>query len=207
MLIKVKTPGSNASGFSLLEMLITMTILAIIITVAVPSMTEFTSNQRLIGATQQVYSHLQQARSESVARNTTVYVNFAEDGTASWEYGVSSVTSACDLTVTAAATANACVLVIDDGDGTVDPGNGSVDTGDLVLMRYTNADYQGVLMDTASFSSGTTQFLFDPTRGTSTSGQVNLTGSNGNDLRVTVSLLGRVSICTPDGSMTAYPDC
>lgn len=62
-------------------------------------------------------------------------------------------------------------------------------------------------MDIASFSSGTAQFIFDPTRGTSTSGQVNLTGSNGNDLRVSVSLLGRVSICTPDGSMTAYPDC
>ena len=199
--------GSRGRGFTLLEMLIAMAILAIIITYAVPSMSTFYDNQRLMGATEQVYGHLQQARSEAVARNVTTYANFAVDGSDSWEYGVSSANSLCDLTATTPTTANACVISVDDGDGTLDPGDGSVDTGDLVLMRFTDADYDGVSMNIASFSSCTTQCVFDPLRGTSTSGQVNLTGNNGNNLRVTVSLLGRVAVCTPDGSMPNYLGC
>ena len=194
-------------GFTLLEMLIAMAILAIIISVGVPSLSGFSANQRLIGAAEQVYSHLQQARSEAVSRNTLVYVNFAVDGTASWEYGMSSVNSLCDLTITTANGVNSCRMVVSDGDASLDPGTGAVDADDLVLMRYTDADHAGVIMDIANFSTGSTQFIFDPTRGTSTSGQVNLTGSNGNQLRVAVNLLGRVSLCTPDGSMERYQDC
>jgi type IV fimbrial biogenesis protein FimT len=194
-------------GFTLLEMLIAMAILGIIISVAVPSMSGFTANQRLIGAAEQVYSHLQQARSEAVARSTPVFVNFAADGTAAWTYGMSSVNSLCDLAITVATGLNACRMVVSDGDATLDPGTGAVDAGDLVLMRYTAADYPGVSMAIAAFSSGTTQFVFDPVRGSASSGQVNLTGSNGNQLRVTVSLLGRVALCTPDDSMDAYQDC
>lgn len=194
-------------GFTLLEMLIAMAILAIIISVGVPSLSGFSANQRLIGAAEQVYSHLQQARSEAVSRNTLVYVNFAVDGTASWEYGMSSVNSLCDLTITTANGVNSCRMVVSDGDASLDPGTGAVDADDLVLMRYTDADHAGVIMDIANFSTGSTQFIFDPTRGTSTSGQVNLTGSNGNQLRVAVNLLGRVSLCTPDGSVERYQDC
>lgn len=207
-------PGAQAGrqqGLTLLELLITMVIFAIIISVAVPSMSSFQDNQKLIGAAEQVYAHLQQARSEAVASNVTGYANFAVDagaGTSSWEYGVSTVTSLCDLTVTVATGANACVIVVDDGDGTVDPGDGSIDTADLVLMRFTNSDYDDdVTMGIANFSSGSTQFVINPVRGTSTSGEVNLANNSGGQLRVTMSLLGRVSICTPNGSMGAYRDC
>lgn len=194
-------------GFTLLELLIAMTILAIIISVAVPGMSGMAANQRLIGAAEQVWSHLQQARSEAVARNTQVFVNFSANGSTTWVYGMSSVNSLCDLTVTTANGANSCRMVVSDGDASLDPGTGAVDADDLVLMRYAGTDFDGVSMGIANFSSGTTQFVFDPLRGTSTSGQVNLTGSNGNQLRVTVSLLGRVTLCTPDGSMGAYQDC
>lgn len=201
-----KTARAANKGFTLLELLIAMAVMAIIVSLSVPGMSTFYANQRLMGAAEQVYGHLQQARSEAVARNVTTYVNFAVDGTTSWEYGVSSANSLCDLTVTSATTANACVISVDDGDGTLDPGDGSVDTGDLVLMRFTDTDYPNVTMNIASFSSGNTQFVFDPLRGTSTSGQVDLS-SNGNSLRVTVSLLGRVATCTPDGTMPNFLNC
>ena len=192
-------------GVSLLEMLIAMAILGIIISVAMPGFSGFAANQRLIGAAEQIFGHLQQARSEAVARSATVYVNFSADGTTTWTYGMST-TDSCTLTITDATTANACVIVVNDGDATVDGVNGGVDTGDRVLMRFTGTDYDDVEMAIASFSSGT-QIVFDPIRGTSSSGQINLEGSTGKLLRVVVSLLGRVEICSPDGSVPNYETC
>lgn len=199
--------NARVRGFTLMEMLIAMMILAIIITLAVPSLSGFTANQRLIGAAEQVYSHLQQGRSEAVGRNRPVRINFAVDGTASWAYGMSSANDLCDLTVTDATAAGACAISVDDGDGALDPGDGSVDTDDLLLMRFTDLDFPGVQMDIDGFSSGSTQITFDPLRGTATAGEVRLTGANGNKLYVRVSLLGRVTICTPDDSMGAYQAC
>lgn len=196
---------SRMRGVTLLEMLIAMAILGIIVSVAMPSMSGFTANQRLLGAAEQIHGHLQQARSEAVGRSATVYVNFSASGTTSWTYGVST-TNSCTLTITDPATANACVITVNDGDTTVDGVDGGVDTGDRVLMRFPGTDYTDVEMAIASFSSGT-QITFDSVRGTSTSGQINLEGSTGKLLRVAVSLLGRVEICSPDGSVPNYETC
>ena len=91
---------------------------------------------------------------------------------------------------------------MDDGDGTVDPGDGSVDTGDLILMRYDNVEWVDVEMNIAAFSSTNTQLVFNPVRGTSTSGVINLESGMGRQLQINVSLLGRPSICIPTSSLT-----
>ena len=192
------------SGFTLLETLIATTIVAILLMVSMPSFTTFYSNQRLIGAAEQVFNHLQQARTESVTRGQTVYVNFSASGTTTWTYGMSSITSSCDLTKTAATDTGACVIVVNDGDATVHGVNGGSDTGDLVLYRFASTDYDGVSMSV----SGVTQFAFSALRGmAAAAGQVLLTGDNGNQLRVDVSLLGRVKLCSPSGSVQGYPTC
>lgn len=189
---------SRMQGVSLLEILIAVAILAILVTVAMPSMSNFGANQRLVGAAEQIHGHLQQARAEAIARSAPVYVNFAATGTTTWTYGVST-TNSCDLTLTDPTEADACVISVDDGDGVAE-------AADNVLMRFPGSDYGDVEMAIASFSSGT-QIAFDPVRGTSSSGQVNLEGSSGRLLRVAVSLLGRVVICSPDGSVDAYETC
>jgi type IV fimbrial biogenesis protein FimT len=194
-------PSPYRSGLTLLELLIAVAVLGIVISVAMPNMSGLIANQRLIGAAEQVYGHLQQARSEAITRSTPTWVNFAANGTTTWTYGMSSLNTLCTLTVTDPATANACVIVVDDGDGV------TVAADDYVLMRFTSADYEDVIMNIASFSSGTTQIAFDPVRGLATSGQVNLTSASGRLLRVTVSLLGRVAICSPDGSVQNYGTC
>lgn len=201
--------STGSGGFTLLEVLIAMTILVIISAVAVPSFRTFYSNQRLIGAAEQVYNHLQQARTESVTRNTTVYVNFSADGTTTWTYGMSSITSGCDLTQTAATGTSACVMVVNDGDTTVHGIGGATDTDDLVLNRFVSTDYTGVSLSLANMlpTSTSTQFVFSPQRGLATSyGQVNLSG-NGKSMRVEVSMLGRAKLCSPSGSIKGYPSC
>ncbi|NNE36790.1 MAG: prepilin-type N-terminal cleavage/methylation domain-containing protein [Gammaproteobacteria bacterium] len=199
-------------GVTLLELMISTLILGIVITVAMPSFSDIGDSQRLIGATEQLYNHIQQARSESVSGNTAAFVNFNAPvsptaASATWQYGISVANSLCALTATTPTTANACVIVIDDGDGTVDPGDGTVDTGDLVLMRFTDADWTDVSMQINGFSSGNTQIVFNPVRGTATSGTINLVSGNGKLLRINVGLLGRAIICSPDGSVINYKVC
>ncbi len=188
----------------MLELLITMAILSIILSVSIPNFSDFRETQRLIGAAEQIYGHIQQARSEAISRNIAGYVNFSANDTTNWVYGVSTVSSLCDLTVTVPTTTNACVIVMDDGDGVVDPGDGSVDSADLVLMRFSSADYPGVSMSISNFSSGNTQITFDPVRGTATSGQMDFQIQNGNQLRIKTSQLGRTSLCSPNGSAGKY---
>lgn len=202
-----KFSNQNMKGVTLLELLISISIMGIIISLAAPNFSQFGANQRLIGAAEQVYEHMQQARSEAVSRNVTTYLNYSADGTTAWTYGMSSVTSLCDVALTDPTAASACVMVVDDGDGALDPGDGSVDTADLVLYRYIGGEYTDVAMTTTLFSSGTTQIVFDSVRGISTSGRVTLTGGNGNSLQVSISLLGRVSICSPGGTIENYGMC
>ena len=190
-------------------MVITLTVVAILASLAMPGMTEFGVKQKLIGAAEQVYGHIQQARSDAIASSALTFVKFAATGTTSWQYGIST-TNNCDLTATTAATANACVIVVNDGDTTIDGLNGT-DTGDRVLMRFTHADYSGnsALEMTLSGLGGGVQFIFDPVRGTLTTaaGQVDLESTTGLQLRVEVSALGRVSICSPGGSVANYETC
>ena len=196
--------GFAISGFTLLETLIVTAIIGILLMVSVPSFTTFYSNQRLIGAAEQVYNHLQLARTESVARGQTVYVNFSANGSTTWTYGMSSITSSCDLTKTAATDTGACVMVVNDGDATVHGIGGATDTGDLVLNHFAGTDYEGVSISV----TGVTQFTFTALRGmAAAAGQVLLTADNGNQLRVDVSLLGRVKLCSPSGTVEGYPAC
>jgi len=44
-------------------------------------------------------------------------------------------------------------------------------------------------------------------RGTASSGQIELENSSGKQLRINVSRLGRVSICSPDDSIQNYRAC
>jgi len=194
----MQQPGGNKNaGLTMLELMITLAILSIILSLSVPGFSGFRETQQLIGAAEQLYAHLQQARSESITRNVPGYVNFDSDGSETWTYGVSSVNSLCDVSATSPASTGACILVIDDG-------NGVTDVADFILIRSTSDSFGDVSMAVSNFSSATTQIRFDPMRGMASSGQIDLQGSNDGHLRIKVSLLGRVSLCSPDGSVAKY---
>ena len=192
---------SNAvKGFTLVELMITLVVLGLIATLAVPSMTSFFDKRRVIEAAEDLYANVQIARTEAIKRSDSVYMRFNSAGS-SWQYGLSQ-NDLCDLTKTdpTEASANACVLVVDDGDGVIDDGTATIDSADTVLNRFTNGDYNEVSMTLTSMPNVNNQIEFQPNRGTAENASITLQSEGGKQMRVIVGLLGQVRLCSPAGS-------
>lgn len=85
----------KAKGFSLIELMVTVAVIAIALTIAVPSFSNSVRSSQLGSASNQLIAALQQARSEAIKRRTTLYVQ-AGGSTAAWAHGwtVASVATA-----------------------------------------------------------------------------------------------------------------
>ncbi len=115
-------------GLTLMELMVTVAIMAILIVLVVPSFNSFLARGRLTGAAEALAQDLQLARSEAMRRNTEVRFSFSPGGT--WCYGSVAAGTACTCT-----TLNSCTLRQVDGGA-----------------------YPGVTMSAPSFPSNTTTF-------------------------------------------------
>ncbi len=106
----MKTPTQK--GFTLLELVTTLSIVAIFALVALPNMTEFIKNERLTTQINSLVASLQRARSEAVTRHVPVVLCSSNNG------------SGC----TGSAWQNGWILF-------VDPNNsGTLDAGEQILL-------------------------------------------------------------------------
>lgn len=200
-------------GFTLLELMITLAIASILLSIGVPSFNGMFDKLRLKNVGEQIYTHIQRARSEAVSRKTEVGVNFAADGGTTWSYGISDSNNGnCDTAITDTSQNDACTLVVDDGNGAVHGLNGTVDTADKVLMRFTDVDHKNIGMTLVGFTNAS-KIIFEPVLGTAreksgtlSAGSILLESDAGRKLMVKISLLGNVRICSPDGSVGGYMD-
>ena len=79
-------PRSFARGFTLVELMVTLVIVGILASVAVPSFNEFIRRGQIRAASEAVLNAMQLARSEAVKRNeSVVFVLGAGRGLTSWE--------------------------------------------------------------------------------------------------------------------------
>ena len=77
-------PHRRAGGFTLTELLVTMSVLAIVATAALPSFSQFIASQRVRSAASDLASAFTLMRSEAVKRNTST--TLAPDGS-TWSAG------------------------------------------------------------------------------------------------------------------------
>jgi type IV fimbrial biogenesis protein FimT len=79
---------SKQQGLTLIEVMVTVAILAIMLTVALPSFQRTMDSRRLIGAADNLLNSVRYAQSESIKRNATIEVTFTPGS--NWSYTVNS---------------------------------------------------------------------------------------------------------------------
>jgi len=102
----MKAPVRVFAGFTLIEMLVTLTILGVLLTIVAPSFRQLILNQGIKTASFDLFSALEYARSEAIKRNdtTTLRAGASTDGT--WATGWRLVDSSSNLLRTWTAASN-----------------------------------------------------------------------------------------------------
>jgi len=165
-------------GLTLIELLMVLSVAAILVTTAVPAFYNLIGKQRLKGAAETLFSDLQFARFTAIKRNTPINVVFqASPQAGSWCYGLSDSGSCrCDQ-------ADDCQI------------------GGIPATTVTTENFREITLQTNFFRNSTS---FTPLKGTTNAGTVILTHGN-YSIRVIVSSLGRIRICSD--STAGYPPC
>lgn len=159
------------NGFTIIELMVTLAVLAIIFAIAAPSFSGLTERRKLNGAAEKLFTDLLFAKTEAIKRNTSIRVSFTGNG-ATWCYGL-AVNSACDCT------ASDCTI-----DG---------------VLHVTNQDeFEGILVD-ASSTLDDASTTFTPLRGAASTGHLQFTTQSGLDMGAVVSAFGRVRLCSDTG--------
>lgn len=171
---------TRTRGLTMVELLITVAILGILASVAVPSFGNFLSKRRVEGVASELVTDLQFARSEAVARNADVRVLFG---------------TGCYAIYMASATAASCTQT---GGASITPMAALIKS-----VQLESGSPVGITRE-ASLSS----FTFEPVLGSASNdvgaspGVVNVNGTGGTpwSLQLRVTLQGRVKTCSPSGS-------
>lgn len=177
--------GHMGRGFTLLELLAVVTILAAITLLGVHAFSGQLQRSRLSAAAQQVVSALQQARSEALKQGQAVYVNFVSSADRRWCYGISDLPD-CDC----------------------NRGNCAITVRGIRRDSSVDGDtFPGIVLQQVQF--GTHSYTrFSPQRGTAAFGSITLADRGGERLKINLGLTGRIRVCTPDApALHRYPLC
>lgn len=180
MQIRLTKGLSHQNGYSLLELLLVMSIVVLLVMIGAPSIVESIKNQQLKGALQQSYFLLKKARATAVSLNQDITVQF--ENSSDWCIALSD-SGPCDCHVN-----NACTV-------------------DSVEYKLSSHDYPHVQLPNITMGKNNT-IEFDNTRGIAVGNAGSSVLSDGkNRAKLIISNLGRVRICMQVGSLGAYRQC
>jgi len=166
-------------GLTLMEVMVTVAIMAILLVLAVPSFSSFLARGRLSGAAEGLALDLQLAKGEAIRGDTPVRLTFSSGN--AWCYGSVPTNSSCTCAPT-----NTCTL-----------------------RRVDSSGYAGVTMSTLSFPGNTPNNFttFTARQGLANAGTVEFTHPDAGTLRVSLGAAGQVSICSTSGGLGHHPAC
>ncbi len=78
----------NDKGFTLLEMMVVIAVIAIVSAIAIPNFISFASGMKLRSASRDLYSNMQKARMNAIRQNTTWTIQFTSSGSNLTGYSV-----------------------------------------------------------------------------------------------------------------------
>jgi type IV fimbrial biogenesis protein FimT len=84
---RINRPPLNGAGFTLVELLVVMTIAAILLAVGIPNLRSFIISNRLATASNDFFSALNLARSEAIKRSGSVTLARKSSTTKNWSEG------------------------------------------------------------------------------------------------------------------------
>jgi prepilin-type N-terminal cleavage/methylation domain-containing protein len=190
-------------GFTVIELMIAVGVLAVVISLALPSYQAIIEKRQVTRGAEEVAAFLSQAKAQAVKLNEDVAVSYASGD--DWCLGFSNGTDACNCSNPAAS--NYCKIEYDyDRDGTVDASEERVFQSSLLhhpeVMSGIAFRNQG-----GTALGGTPVIVYDSVRGMvevsdasaeAASASLALVSTGGKyALNVEIDRLGRVSICSP----------
>ena len=197
----------QVSGFTILELVIVMVIVAIGVALAVPTFRSVSEKRQLTNAAESIASFMSFAQSAAVKYNQDVTVNIQHTDFDTWCVGATLGATACDCGEDNVAAATFCDI------------NGvprRIEHADVI----SNPTYELMLaMNINGTATTDSNFIFDPVRGTLLNLEtINIrmhtntgTGTSKEyQLEVDVLPTGRGSICTRAGRknlLNMYPTC
>lgn len=174
------------SGLTLLELMITLAVIAVLLGVVAPSFNDFFDKNRLKQAAEEVYGILARAKAEAVTRDMDLFVNI---DSGAWCAGYATAAGCTCSPLPDPDDAGACAVPV---------GNPAVN----VLQVVDGANFTDV-----NLTSGDMGFTFDRVRGTTGGNTISFTAGAWS-LDIVVSSAGRIRLCAPDAARTmGYPQC
>lgn len=180
-----RRPSRVTRGFTLIETMVAVALLAALVMMAVPSFRTFVLRRHLDGASAQLQADLHFLRSTSVALNQALRISI-QSGSAGSCYLVHS------------GDADQCRCNFSSGG---EPGS-SCDSGAELLRSEAWAG------NAVTVRANIASMRVDPRHGTfSPAGSIELQAGDGPALRHVVNILGRVRLCAPGAPINGVPAC
>ncbi|WP_020146039.1 GspH/FimT family pseudopilin [Thioalkalivibrio sp. ALJ15] len=171
------------SGFTLIELMVTIAVMVILLTFSVPVFNMIEQRQ-VVGAAESALHQVQLARTESIKQGRDVY--FVAEGGEQWCHAISDSPD-CDCTV-----ADSCRVLLA---GDEEP-----------VERTVRADqFRNITMP-----SGSVEIQFSHVRGTAINGapaEIDFASPRGFGMQVQVNTIGRPRACGIDSGRAGYSTC
>ncbi len=154
----------HRAGFTLLELIVVIAIIAIIAGIGIPNLITWRNNVKIKGAINNLRGDMELAKMKAIRENAYVVVQFASD-----EY----------------------TIFVDDGEGGATAGDWSRTGGELLVV---NRQLAGVTIDLGSTTFNSNRTRFDGRGLPGNLGTVVITDSIGNQRQISLSLVGRLNV-------------